>query len=378
MLVRLTIPSQVSQGNCWKIFSISTSMKTPISQIGIVGATGMVGQVMRTLLIERGFPADSVRFFASARSAGTALDWNGRQVVVEDSALADTSELDIAVFSAGATTSRALAEKYASHGTLVIDNSSAWRMHPDVPLIVSEVNPGDIHAAPKGIIANPNCTTMAAMPVLKPLHDDAGLVRLITSTYQAVSGAGVSGVAELQGQLTAAGNDASDLTYNGSAIHFPAHAEFPGTIGFNVVPQAGDFVDDGTGETVEERKLCDETRKILHIPDLHVSATCVRVPVFTGHSLSINLEFERDIKAARAVEILEHAPGVVVTDVPNPLKAAGEDPSYVGRIRQDHSIEGDRGLALFVSNDNLRKGAALNALQIAELLIDAALVKSLQ
>lgn len=360
------------------LFEDNRSMKTPISQIGIVGATGMVGQVMRTLLIERGFPADSVRFFASARSAGTALDWNGRQVVVEDSALADTSELDIAVFSAGATTSRALAEKYASHGTLVIDNSSAWRMHPDVPLIVSEVNPGDIHAAPMGIIANPNCTTMAAMPVLKPLHDEAGLVRLITSTYQAVSGAGVSGVAELQGQLTAAGNDASDLTYNGRAIHFPAHVEFPGTIGFNVVPQAGDFVDDDTAETVEEKKLRDETRKILHIPDLHVSATCVRVPVFTGHSLSINLEFEHDIKAARAVEILEHAPGVVVTDVPNPLQAAGEDPSYVGRIRQDHSIDGDRGLALFVSSDNLRKGAALNALQIAELLVDAALVKSLQ
>jgi aspartate-semialdehyde dehydrogenase len=353
-------------------------MTENIPQIGIVGATGMVGRVMRTLLIEREFPAEKVRFFASARSAGITLDWNENQIVVEDAALADTSKLDIAVFSAGATTSRALAEKYASHGTLVVDNSSAWRMHPDVPLVVSEVNPGDIHAAPMGIIANPNCTTMAAMPVLKPLHDEAGLIRMITSTYQAVGGAGIAGVAELEGQLIAAGSRAADLTYDGKSISFPAHKSFPRTIAFNVVPQAGDIVDDGMGETVEEIKLRDETRKILHVPDLRVSGTCVRVPVFTGHSLSINLEFERAITPARAVELLKQAPGVVVTDVPTPLMAAGEDPSYVGRIRQDHSIEGNRGLALFVSNDNLRKGAALNALQIAELLIDAALVKSMR
>ena len=353
-------------------------MAARIPQIGLVGATGMVGHVMRTLLIERKFPTEKVRFFASSRSAGTALDWNGYQIIVEDAALADTSELDVAVFSAGATTSRALAEKYASHGTLVVDNSSAWRMHPGVPLIVSEVNPGDIHVATMGIIANPNCTTMAAMPVLKPLHDEAGLVRMVTSTYQAVSGAGVAGVAELESQLKAAGSSESNLTYDGRAVSFPAHTVFPSTIAFNVVPQAGDIVDDGMGETIEEKKLRDETRKILHIPDLRVSGTCVRVPVFTGHSLSLNLEFERNITAAQAIEILEQAPGVAVTDVPNPLKAAGEDPSYVGRIRQDHSIEGDRGLTLFVSNDNLRKGAALNALQIAELLIDAALVKSMR
>ena len=353
-------------------------MTTRIPQIGIVGATGMVGHVMRTLLIERKFPADTVRFFASARSAGTTMDWNGHQVAVEDAALADTSELDVAIFSAGATASRTLAEKYASHDTLVVDNSSAWRMHPDVPLVVSEVNPEDIHAAPMGIIANPNCTTMAAMPVLKPLHDQARLTRLIASTYQAVGGAGIAGVAELESQLNAAGSSAPDLTYDGDAVSFPAHEKFPRTIGFNVVPQAGDIVDDGVGETVEEKKLRDETRKILHIPDLRVSGTCVRVPVFTGHSLSINLEFERAITAAHAAEILEDAAGVVVTDVPNPLMAAGKDPCYVGRIRQDHSIGGDRGLALFVSNDNLRKGAALNALQIAELLIDAALVKSMR
>ena len=353
-------------------------MTALIHQIGIVGCTGMVGNVMRTLLIEREFPAETVRFFASARSAGSTLEWNDQQIVVEDATLADTSELDIAVFSAGATTSRALAEKYASHGTLVVDNSSAWRMHPDVPLIVSEVNPGDIHTAPMGIIANPNCTTMAAMPVLKPLHDEAGLIRMIASTYQAVSGAGVAGVEELQSQLNAASSNASDLTYDGKALSFPPHEVFSRTIALNVLPQAGDFIDDGSGETVEEKKLCDEARKILHIPNLRVSGTCVRVPVFTGHSLSINLEFEQALPAAQAVEILKAAPGVVATDVPNPLMAAGENPSYVGRIRQDLSVEGDRGLLLFVSNDNLRKGAALNALQIAELLIDAALVKSMR
>lgn len=353
-------------------------MTPRVSQIGIVGATGMVGQVMRKLLIERNFPSGTVRFFASARSAGTALKWNDRQIVVEDAALADTSELDIAVFSAGATTSRALAEKYASHGTLVVDNSSAWRMHPNVPLIVSEVNPGDIHSASMGIIANPNCTTMAAMPVLKPLHDEAELVRVVASTYQAVSGAGVAGVAELERQLEAAASKTSDLTYDGKVIGFPAHKVFPQTIAFNVVPKAGEVVDDGMGETVEEKKLRDETRKILHIPDLRLSGTCVRVPVFTGHSLSMNLEFKRAIAAAKALEILADAPGVVVTDVPNPLMAAGEDPSYVGRVRQDRSIAGNRGLTLFVSNDNLRKGAALNTLQIAELMVEAALVKSMR
>lgn len=353
-------------------------MKTRINQIGIVGATGMVGSVMRTLLTERNFPAGQVRFFASARSAGSTLEWNGQHIAIEDAALADTSDLDIAVFSAGATTSRALAEKYANLGTLVVDNSSAWRTHPDVPLIVSEVNPDDIHTAPMGIIANPNCTTMAAMPVLKPLHDEAGLVRLVTSTYQAVSGAGVAGVAELESQLKAAGSGVSKLVYNGDGIAFPAPDKFPRTIAFNVVPLAGDVLDDGTGETVEERKLSEETRKILHIPDLLVSGTCVRVPVFTGHSLSLNLEFERALPASRAAEILKDAPGVAVVDTPTPLMAAGKDPSYVGRIRQDHSIEGGRGLALFVCSDNLRKGAALNALQIAELLVDVGLTKSMR
>lgn len=338
-------------------------------RIGIVGATGMVGTVMRALLAERNYPITELRLFASARSAGSKIDWNGSSITVEDAKEADPHGLDVVLFSAGATTSRALAEKYAQAGAMVIDNSSAWRMNPDVPLIVAEVNPQDVANASKGIIANPNCTTMAAMPVLKPLHDDAQLVRLIVSTYQAVSGAGVAGVAELDSQTQIGAAGAHELTYDGEAISFPAPAKFARTIAYNVLPLAGSVVDDGSLETDEEQKLRNETRKILHIPDLRVSGTCVRVPVFTGHSLSINAEFARAITAAEALQILGTAPGVAVVDIPTPLLAAGKDPSYVGRIRQDSSVDGNRGLALFVSSDNLRKGAALNALQIAELLV---------
>ena len=337
--------------------------------VGIVGATGMVGTVMRQLLAERKYPVSSLRFFASARSAGSIIEWNGQQIVVEDAAEADPHGLDVVLFSAGATTSRALAEKYANAGAMVIDNSSAWRMNPDVPLIVSEVNPEDVALAKKRIIANPNCTTMAAMPVLKPLHAAAGLVRMVASTYQAVSGGGVSGVSELDVQAKSAAPTAESLTYDGKAVTFPEPQKFARTIAFNVLPLAGSLVDDGSLETDEEQKLRNESRKILHIPNLRVSGTCVRVPVFTGHSLSINVEFERAITAAQATEILSKAPGVVVEDIPTPLLAAGQDPSYVGSIRQDSSVEGNKGLVLFISSDNLRKGAALNALQIAELLV---------
>ena len=288
--------------------------------------------------------------------------------MIEDASTADPSGLDVAIFSAGASTSRALAPKFAAAGAIVVDNSSCWRMDPDVPLVVSEVNPEDIALAKKGIISNPNCTTMAAMPVLKPLHDAAQLVRLTASTYQAVSGGGVSGVAELDAQVDAA--DGIDrLTYDGESVTFPAPSKFARTIAFNVLPFAGSMVDDGQFETDEEKKLRNETRKILHIPNLKVSGTCVRVPVFTGHSLSLHAEFIRSITPAQAQAILEKAPGVAVVDIPTPLLAAGKDPSYVGRIRQDQSVDDDRGLVLFVSNDNLRKGAALNALQIAELVI---------
>ena len=338
-------------------------------RVGLVGATGMVGTVMRQLLAERNYPVDELRMFASARSAGSTIEWNGRTITVEDATTADPSGMDVVLFSAGATTSRALAEKYANAGAMVIDNSSAWRMNDDVPLIVSEVNPGDVAAAKLGIIANPNCTTMAAMPVLKALHDEATLVRLIVSTYQAVSGGGVAGVAELEKQAREGAADAGKLTYDGEAVKFSKPEKFSQTIAFNVLPLAGSMMDDGSFETDEEQKLRNESRKILHIPDLRVSGTCVRVPVFTGHSLSINAEFAHPITAERAHEILATAQGVVVADVPTPLIAAGKDPSYVGRIRQDSSVDGNHGLVMFVSNDNLRKGAALNALQIAELLV---------
>lgn len=337
-------------------------------KVGVVGATGQVGRVMRALLVERDFPVTEVRFFASARSAGSTLEWKGASIVVEDADTADPTGLDIALFSAGATSSRAYAPKFASAGATVIDNSSAWRMDPDVPLVVSEVNGHLARDAKKGIIANPNCTTMAAMPVLKPLHDEAGLVRMVASTYQAVSGAGLVGVDELSSQVQAVAGTAAALAFDGDAVKIPEPQKFARPIAFNVLPFAGALVEDGANETDEEKKLRNESRKILDIPGLLVSGTCVRVPVFTGHSLSLNVEFERELTAERAAELLSDAPGVEVVDIPTPLLAAGRDASYVGRIRQDSSVAGNRGLALFVSNDNLRKGAALNAVQIAEIL----------
>jgi aspartate-semialdehyde dehydrogenase len=336
--------------------------------VAVVGATGQVGGVMRRLLEERDFPVGRIRYFASARSAGTTLLWRGAEVVVEDAETADVSGIDIALFSAGASSSRALAPKFAAAGVIVIDNSSAFRMDPEVPLVVSEVNPETIADASKGIIANPNCTTMAAMPVLKVLHDEAGLVRLIASTYQAVSGSGLAGVAELDEQVRAAAADSTGLVHDGSSVQLPAPVKYARNIAFNVIPLAGSIVDDGSFETDEEQKLRNESRKILGLPGLFVSGTCVRVPVYTGHSLSINAEFARPLSVERAYELLATAPGVEVTDVPNPLQAAGADPSFVGRIRQDPGVPDGRGLALFVSNDNLRKGAALNAIQIAELV----------
>ena len=339
--------------------------------IGVFGATGQVGQVMRTLLEERDFPVTSIRYFASARSAGTTLPWKGEEVTVEDTATADFSGLDIALFSNGGSTSKEWAPKVAAAGATVVDNSSAWRKDPEVPLVVSEVNPTDLDDLPKGIIANPNCTTMAAMPVLKPLHDEAGLVALRVATYQAVSGSGGAGLTELDSQLRAgyASGDPKDLARDGSALSLPAPQVYEVPVGFNVVPVAGSVQDDGTLETDEEQKLRNESRKILHIPDLRVSGTCVRVPVFSGHALAIHAEFDREITPERATEILEAADGVVVTDVPNPLEATGKDDVYVGRIRADQSVADGKGLTLFVVGDNLRKGAALNAVQIAEALV---------
>jgi len=348
-------------------FDNSTSLN-----VGIVGATGLVGDVMRATLAERNFPVGNLRLFASERSAGKLLPWKGTSVVVENASTADYSGLDVVFFSAGAETSRQLAPLVASAGAIVIDNSSAWRMDPDVPLVVAEVNPSALNAIRKGIVANPNCTTMAAMPVLKPLHDAAGLRRLIVSTYQAVSGAGIAGVQVLEAQVHKAGGDSATLMRDGAAINFPQPKKWPVPIAFNVVPLNYRVVEDGYTE--EEVKLRDESRKILAIPNLRVSGTCVRVPVYTGHSLSINAEFDRDISVDAALALLREAPGVVVTDVPNPLTASGRDPVFVGRVRRDPSV--DHGLALFVSGDNLRKGAALNAVQIAEVLGSPTLLRA--
>jgi aspartate-semialdehyde dehydrogenase len=336
--------------------------------VGVVGATGQVGTVILRLLAERAFPVGELRLFASARSAGRTISWQGRDIVVEDAATADPSGLDVALFSAGGATSKEQAPRFAAAGALVIDNSSAWRMDPDVPLVVSEVNPQALRDARKGIVANPNCTTMAAMPVLKPLHDEAQLVRMVASTYQAVSGSGLAGVDELDEQVRKTADGAAALVHDGSAVTFPGPHKYVAPIAFNVLPMAGSIVDDGAFETDEEHKLRNESRKILDIPDLRVSGTCVRVPVFTGHSLSLNVEFARPLSVERATALLREAPGVELVDVPTPLAAAGRDPSLVGRLRSDPGVDGGRGLALFVSSDNLRKGAALNAVQIAELV----------
>ena len=337
-------------------------------RVGVFGATGQVGGVMRTLLAERGFPIEQIRYFASARSAGTTLPWGDGEVVVEDTETADLAGLDLALFSNGKAASKAAAPRVAAAGAVVIDNSSAWRMDPDVPLVVAEVNPDDALSPAKGIIANPNCTTMAAMPVLAPLHRAARLVRLQVATFQAVSGSGGAGVAELDRQVRAVADEAAGLAFDGRALTMPAPELYAKPIAFNVLPLAGSIVDDGWGETDEEQKLRNESRKILHIPDLLVAGTCVRVPVFTGHSLAVHAEFADDLSAEQATALLAEAAGVELMDVPTPLDAAGRDPSYVGRIRADRSAPEGKGLVMFISNDNLRKGAALNAVQIAELI----------
>ncbi len=331
--------------------------------VGIVGATGLVGGIMRTLLAERDFPVSDLRLFASARSAGKPLPWSGGDVTVEDAATADFRGLDLALFAAGATLSKELAPKVAAAGATVVDNSSGWRHDPDVPLVVAEVNAHALDSIPKGIVANPNCTTMVAMPVLKPLHDEAGLRRIVVSTYQSVSGGGLRGVAELERQVVEVAPKSAELAYDGRAVDFPPPELYAGPIAFNVLPMAGTLVDD---ETDEEHKFRHESRKILGLPELAVSCTCVRVPVYTGHSVSLNVEYARRLSTERATEVLASAPGVALADIPNPLDAAGNDACLVGRIRRDPGVAS--GLALFVSGDNLRKGAALNAIQVAEIL----------
>ncbi|WP_018118273.1 aspartate-semialdehyde dehydrogenase [Corynebacterium mastitidis] len=343
-----------------------------MTTLAVVGATGQVGRVMRAILQERAFPADTVRFFASPRSAGTTLTFRGEEIEVEDlTAITEESvaDVDIAIFSAGGGTSKQWAPVFASAGATVVDNSSAWRRDPEVPLIVSEVNPEAAREVPKGIIANPNCTTMAAMPVLKALHDAAGLERLHVASYQAVSGSGLAGVEALAKQVAEVGDRNVELVHDGSVLDPAELGPYAAPIAYNALPLAGNLVDDGTGETDEEQKLRNESRKILGLPDLRVAGTCVRIPVFTGHTMVVHAEFAQPITPERAREVLEAAPGVTLTEVPTPLQAAGIDDSLVGRIRQDQSVDGDHGLVFVVSGDNLRKGAALNAIQIAELLV---------
>ncbi|HAJ53069.1 MAG TPA: aspartate-semialdehyde dehydrogenase [Corynebacterium variabile] len=343
-----------------------------MTTLAVVGATGQVGRVMRSILVERNFPADKVRFFASARSAGSEIEFRGEKIVVEDVAATPTEELkgiDIALFSAGGGTSREHAPRFAEAGATVVDNSSAWRKDPEVPLIVSEVNPEDAKDVPKGIIANPNCTTMAAMPVIGALHARAGVTRLHVSSYQAVSGSGLAGVKALSEQVRDNVDNLEKLAIDGSTLVAEDFGPYVAPIAFNALPFAGNLVDDGSLETDEEQKLRNESRKILHIPDLRVAGTCVRVPVFTGHTMTVHAEFAESITPDEAKALLEGTPGVKVVDVPTPLAAAGVDDSLVGRIRQDQSVDDNKGLVLVVAGDNLRKGAALNTIQIAELLV---------
>ncbi|WP_115685456.1 aspartate-semialdehyde dehydrogenase [Corynebacterium senegalense] len=343
-----------------------------MTTIAVVGATGQVGRVMRSILQERNFPADKVRFFASPRSAGTTLEFRGESVVVEDLTQVtedSVSDVDIALFSAGSSTSRQWAPVFAAAGAKVVDNSSAWRKDDEVPLIVSEVNPDKAAELPKGIIANPNCTTMAIMPVAKALHDAAGLTAMRVASYQAVSGSGLAGVNALASQVAEVGERGPELARDGSVVAPADLGPYVAPIAYNALPMAGNLVDDGSLETDEEQKLRNESRKILGLPDLRVSGTCVRVPVFTGHTMVVHAEFAEAIDPERARKVLDNAPGVRVVDVPTPLEATGKDESLVGRIRQDQAVDGGRGLVFVVSGDNLRKGAALNTIQIAELLV---------
>lgn len=343
-----------------------------MTTVAVVGATGQVGRVMRSILADRDFPCDKIRFFASARSAGTTLDYRGEEITVEDVAEATVDSLkgiDIALFSAGGSTSLKYAPLFAEAGATVVDNSSAWRKDPEVPLIVSEVNPQDAENLSKGIIANPNCTTMAIMPVMKVLNDAAGLQRMRVSSYQAVSGSGVAGVEALAKQTAEIGDRNVELVHDGSLLNPEDLGPYVAPIAFNALPFAGNLVDDGSEETDEEQKLRNESRKILGLPELKVAGSCVRIPVFTGHTMVVHAEFAQPITPDEARAALAGAPGVSVVDVPTPLAAAGKDDSLVGRIRQDQSIDDNRGLVFVVSGDNLRKGAALNTIQIAELLV---------
>jgi aspartate-semialdehyde dehydrogenase len=336
--------------------------------VAVVGATGVVGGTMIRMLLEREFPFAELRLLASARSAGRDVDVGGTTYQVREATPEAFAGVDIALFSAGADTSKSLAPEAARRGATVIDNSSAWRMDPAVPLVVSQVNADDLewHA---GIIANPNCSTMQLVPVLMALRDAVGLERVVVDTYQAVSGSGGKAIDELQAQIDAyvAGRELQATVY-------------PHQIAFNALPQVDVFLDNGY--TKEEWKVVTESRRILHLPDLRISSTAVRIPAFVAHSEAVHVETRDPITPDRARTLFAAVPGVVVQDDPStstyPLatQAAGTDEIYVGRVRQDESIDGGRGLALWVVSDNLRKGAATNAVQLAELLVERGWVRA--
>ena len=327
-------------------------------RVAVVGATGVVGTTMLQLLRERRFPASEVVPFATERSAGRELE--GGLVVRALNADADISGFDLALFSAGAGTSREWAPRFVKAGATVVDNSSAWRRDPDIPLVVSEVNPHALERH-RGLIANPNCSTMQMMVALAPIHRRAGIERLVVSTYQSVSGTGKKAIEELEAQTRA------DL----SGADAPAPEVYPEPIAFNVIGAAGSFAE-GDDHTDEERKMMFETRKILEDESIGISVTCVRVPVRVSHSEAVNLQTRDPLSAEEARDLLADAPGVIVEDVPTALRAAGRDEVFVGRIRRDESHP--RALSLWVVSDNLRKGAATNAVQIAEVLVERGLL----
>jgi aspartate-semialdehyde dehydrogenase len=336
-------------------------------RVGVLGATGLVGSTILDVLVERGFPVAELVPFASERSVGKRIEWNGSELECRALSGESIEGLDVVLSSAGGSVSAEWAPRFVEAGAIVVDNTSHFRMRDDVPLVVAEVNPDAVegHA---GIVANPNCSTMQMVVALKPLFDEAGIERLVISTYQAVSGTGKGAIDELLGQARAALADQD-----------PVAAIYPHQIAFNALPQAGGFPD-GDDHTDEERKLINETRKILGDERIRVSATCVRVPVVTGHSEAVNVETREPLSPERARELLEAAPGVTVVDepaagrYPMAIEAAGRDDVFVGRIRRDPGNES--ALDLWVVSDNLRKGAATNAVQVAELLVERGLLNS--
>ena len=337
------------------------SHRTPLT-VAVVGATGVVGRTLVQVLTERDFPVGELRLLASGRSAGRMVSAAGRTIEVGEATADAFDGVDIALFSAGADTSTSLAPQAAARGATVIDNSNAWRMDPSVPLVVSQVNPDDL-AWHEGIIANPNCSTMQLVPVLMAIRDSVGIERVVVDTYQSVSGTGAEAIAELEGQIRAhvAGEPKMASVY-------------PHPIAFNALPEIDVFLDNGY--TREEWKVVTESRKILHLPGLRLSCTAVRIPVFVSHSEAVHVETQEPLSPDRARDLFAAVPGVVVQDDPArheyPLagRAAGKDEIFVGRVRTDPSIADGRGIAFWVVSDNLRKGAATNAVEIAETLVE--------